>query len=115
MLFGSEIDVALRAKKLLEYKGYSVRLVSIPCRELFERQDEDYKSTVLPTDFPTKVSVEAGVTRGWDSLTGRFGKSVGVNTFGESGTTAELYDLFGLTAVNIANITIDLINKNKTY
>lgn len=112
---GSEIDVALRAKKLLEYKGYSVRLVSIPCRELFERQDEDYKSTVLPTDFPTKVSVEAGVTRGWDSLTGRFGKSVGVNTFGESGTTAELYDLFGLTAVNIANITIDLINKNKTY
>ena len=112
---GSEVEIALRAKKLLEHKGYSVRVVSMPCRELFERQDERYKSKILPKDFPTKIVVEAGVTRSWESVSGRFGVCLGVNTFGESGTSAELYDLFGLTAVNIAKTAIELINKNKTY
>lgn len=111
---GSEIEVALRTKKLLEYKGYSVRVVSMPCRELFEKQSKTYIQSVLPADFPTKVVIEAGVTRSWHSVAGRFGYVVGVNTFGESGTKEELYDLFGVSAVNISNIAIDLIKRNCT-
>ena len=111
---GSEVDIAIRAKKLLEYKGYSVRVVSMPCRELFEKQDDQYKQSVLPKDFATKVVIEAGVTRSWESMVGRFGHVVGVNTFGESGTPEELYDLFGVSAMNIYNIVVDLIKRNKT-
>lgn len=111
---GSEVDVAIRAKKLLEYKGFSVRVVSMPCRELFEKQDEEYKQQILPKEFGTKVVIEAGTTRSWESLAGRFGYVVGVNTFGESGTPEELYDLFGVSAVNIYNIVVDLIKRNKT-
>ena len=111
---GSEVGLALRTQKLLEHKGFSVRVVSMPCRELFEKQDTKYKEKVLPTDFPTKVCVEAGVSRCWENLSTNSGVCVGVNTFGESGSSAELYDLFGLSALNIANITVDLINKNKT-
>lgn len=111
---GSEVDVAIRAKKLLEYKGYSIRVVSMPCRELFEKQDELYKQKVLPKDFGTKVVIEAGTTRSWESMVGRFGHVIGVNTFGESGTPEELYDLFGVSAVNIHNIVIELIKRNKT-
>lgn len=111
---GSEVYIAIRAKKLLEYKGYSVRVVSMPCRELFEKQDEQYKQSVLPKDFATKVVIEAGVTRSWESMVGRFGHVVGVNTFGESGTPEELYDLFGVSAMNIYNIVVDLIKRNKT-
>ncbi len=111
---GSEVEVAMRTKKLLEYKGYSIRVVSMPCRELFEKQDKSYIQSVLPNNFPTKIVVEAGVTRSWHSVAGRFGYVVGINTFGESGTKEELYDLFGVSAVNISNIAIDLIKRNKT-
>lgn len=111
---GSEVSLALKAQKLLEHKGYSIRVVSVPCREIFEKQEEKYKEKIIPSNFPTKVCIEAGVSRCWDSLSSRFGYSLGINSFGESGTSAELYDLFGFSALNISNIVVDLINKNKT-
>ena len=110
---GSEVELALRTKKLLEYRGYVVRVVSMPCRELFERQEQKFKEKIIPSNFPIKVCIEAGVTRSWESLSGEFGFSVGVNSFGESGEPDELYDLFGLSALNISNIVINLISKNK--
>ena len=111
---GSEVEVALRAQKLLEYKGFSIRVVSMPCRELFEKQTVEYQQAILPNSFATKVAIEAGVTRSWEGTVGRFGHVVGVNTFGESGTPEELYDLFGVSAMNIYNIVVDLIKRNKT-
>ena len=111
---GADVEVALNTKKLLEYKGFSVRVVSMPCRELFEKQDIAYKEKILPTNFLTKVSVEAGVTRCFENLTGMAGSSIGVNTFGESGSGAELYDLFGFSALNIGNVVQNLIIKNKS-
>lgn len=110
---GADVEIAVNTKKLLEYKGFSVRVVSMPCRELFEKQDDAYKEKILPSNFLTKVSIEAGVTRCFESLTGRNGASIGVNTFGESGSSAELYDLFGFSALNVANVVQALISKIK--
>ena len=111
---GSEVDIALRTQKLLHKEGYSVRVVSMPCRQLFNKQSENYQESVLPGYFPSKIAIEAGVTNGWYDIVGRFGEVVGVNTFGESGTQSELFDLFGLTVTNLHTRVKALIKRNKT-
>ena len=111
---GSEVDIAIRTQKLLHKEGYSVRVVSMPCRELFNIQSQNYKESVLPSYFPSKIVIEAGVSNGWYGLTGKFGEVMGVNTFGESGTQTEVYDLFGLTVTNLHTRIKALIRRNKT-
>jgi transketolase len=96
---GSEVWLALDAKKqLLEY---NIRVVNLGCWELFEEQDEDYKSSVLSSDDSLLVSIEAGVTLGWERFTGRNGLNIGINTFGESAPGKEVADHFGLNPEKI--------------
>ncbi len=94
---GSEVEIAMTAAKALAADGVPVRVVSMPCMELFETQDRAYQDAVLGADLP-KVAVEAGVRFGWDRWIGRDGGFVGMSGFGASAPYQELYKHFGITA-----------------
>ncbi|MGB0960040.1 MAG: transketolase [Halocynthiibacter sp.] len=107
MATGSEVEIALAARDILEAEGIGARVVSMPCMELFEAQDDAYRKRVLPGG-PVRVAVEAGCQMGWDKwLTGERGKStkagfVGMDSFGASAPADELYAQFGITAEAVA-------------
>jgi transketolase len=100
---GSEVEIALAARVLLERKGIGTRVVSMPCWELFAAQDEKYRKSVLPAG-PARVGVEAALEFGWERwLCGERGSEkkagfVGMTGFGASGTIEQLYPHFGITA-----------------
>jgi transketolase len=94
---GSEIAIALAAADVLEEEGAAVRVVSMPCWELFERQDEAYRVEVLPPHVMAKVVVEAGVRHGWDRWVGNGAAFVTIDRFGASAPYEVLYEKYGLT------------------
>ena len=96
---GSEVWLSLDAKKQLP--EYNIRVVNLGCWELFNEQDEAYQKSVLGSDDALLVSIEAGVTQGWERFTGRNGLNIGINTFGESAPGKEVADHFGLTPEKI--------------
>ncbi|MFY0596029.1 MAG: transketolase [Cognatishimia sp.] len=104
---GSEVEVALKARDLLQAEGIGTRVVSMPCMELFAEQDESYRRKVLPAG-PVRVGIEAGVRQGWDQWLlgerGKFGKAdfVGMDSFGASAPAGQLFEKFGITAENVA-------------
>jgi transketolase len=98
---GSEIGVAMDAQKLLAEKGKQVRVVSMPCVEVFDRQDTEYKNTVLP-DAGFRVAIEVGVSDGWYRFVGREGLVIGIDRFGESAPGGELFKYFGFTGEAVA-------------
>ncbi|MBW7885929.1 MAG: transketolase [Caldilineaceae bacterium] len=100
---GSELDIAYNAAKELAGEGIGVRVVSLPSWELFQQQDEAYRSTVLPPDAP-KVSIEAGTTFGWERWVGNDPKKsaiIGFDHFGASAPYQTIYREFGLTAAHV--------------
>jgi transketolase len=99
---GSEVAIARDAAALLEARGVGADLVSMPCQERFDEQDAAYKADILPGDALI-VSVEAGVTRGWERYTGVRGCNIGVDSFGASAPIEALYGHFGLTPAAIAD------------
>jgi transketolase len=94
---GSEVPIALAARESLEAEGTATRVVSMPCREWFDAQEQSYRQTVLPPSVRARVSVEAGVAQGWRDLIGDAGESVSIEHFGASAPYAVLYEQFGLT------------------
>lgn len=98
---GSEVELAVEAKNVLEGKGKKVRVVSMPCMDIFEEQPEEYKEAVLPKAVTKRVSIEALSTFGWDRYVGLEGKMVGMTTFGASGPYKELFEYFGFTVENV--------------
>ena len=98
---GSEVSLALAAQKSLAEAGIPVRVVSMPCTNLFDRQDEAWKRSVLPKDLP-RVAVEAGVTDFWRKYVGLEGAVVGLDRFGESAPAAQVYQYFGIDAAHVA-------------
>ena len=108
MATGSEVEIAMAARDLLEAEGIGTRVVSMPCWELFEEQDETYRRRVLPAG-PVRVAVEAAIRFGWDRwLFGQGGKReksgfVGMHDFGASAPAEVLYEQFGITAQAVAD------------
>ena len=100
---GSEVSLAVEARKALLADGIDVRVVSMPCMDLFEDQPDEYKNAVLPKDVTKRVSVEALSTFGWDRYTGLNGKTIGMTTFGASAPAGELFPYFGFTVENVVN------------
>ncbi|WP_415833906.1 transketolase [Kerstersia similis] len=98
---GSEVALALEAQKQLAEAGIPVRVVSMPCTEVFDAQDQAWRDAVLPADLPA-VAVEAGSTALWYKYVGRRGAVVGIDTYGESAPAGVLFKHFGLTAENVA-------------
>ena len=99
---GSEVQLAVAARSLLQADGVSARVVSMPCVEWFREQDTSYQEEVLPPGMRARVSVEAGTTTGWHALTGDTGESVGLDHFGASAAYQKIYEEFGITAERVA-------------
>jgi transketolase len=94
---GSEVSVALAARKLLAEEGVPARVVSMPCWERFEEQEAGYREAVLPPSVPARVSVEAGSTFGWGRYVGDRGASVGIDRFGASAPAGRVFRELGIT------------------
>jgi len=106
---GSELSLALEAGDILAAKGVAAQVVSLPSWELFEAQDKSYRDSVLPPELTARVSVEAGVSIGWDRYVGSRGAVVGLNRFGASGPAPELFKKFGITAEHVAEAALQVI------
>jgi len=106
---GSEVHVALAAHELLRVEGIPTRVVSMPCWEAFAAEDEAYREAVLPRTCPLRVSVEAGVTFGWQRWTGEAGVAVGLDRFGASAPAGVLMERLGLTAERVAGVVRELV------
>jgi transketolase len=94
---GSEVEIAMAAKALLDQAGKPARVVSVPSMENFERQEKAYKAKVLGSE-KTRIAIEAGVRTGWDRFIGVEGTFIGMTGFGASGPAELLYKHFGITA-----------------
>ena len=105
---GSEVALAMDAKKVLDEQGVATRVVSMPSTNVFDRQDQAYKDSVLPKGVK-RVAVEAGVTDGWYKYVGGDGAVVGMTTFGESAPAPELFKHFGFTVENVVNTVKGII------
>jgi transketolase len=98
---GSELHLAVEARQALEEDGIPTRVVSLPSWYLFRAQDREYRDRVLPPDVEARVSVEAGITLGWERWIGEKGVSVGIDHFGASAPWEVLYREFGLTVETV--------------
>src|SRR5262249_35093906 len=94
---GSEIEIALKARELLATQGVGARVVSLPCWELFDEQDQAYRETTLGPDT-VKIAIEAAGPMGWERYIGPKGGFIGMHGFGASAPYKELYKHFGITA-----------------
>ena len=103
---GSEVSLAIEVANKLNDK--KIRVVSMPCWELFDMQPNEYKEKLIPKRGSLKVSIEAGVTQGWEKYIGRYGLSIGINQFGSSAPAADLAEKFGFTCDKV----IEKINKS---
>ena len=105
---GSEVSVAMAAAEALQAQGIAVRVVSLPCTNVFDQQDVTYKRAVLPDNLP-RVAVEAGVTDFWWKY--RCDAVVGIDRFGESAPAPDLFRFFGITAENVAEAVKAVLDK----
>jgi transketolase len=104
---GSEVSLAMDAKKLLEEKGVRTRVVSMPCWELFEAQPQSYRDEVLPPQITARMSIEAAATLGWERWTGDRGVTYGIDRFGESAPMAAIAKSLGFTPERVAQVALD--------
>jgi transketolase len=95
---GSEVEIAVEAA---EKSGKNVRVVSMPSTTEFDKQDDAYRESVLPSSVTARVAVEAAVTEGWYKYVGLNGRVIGINRFGESAPAGQLFEEFGFTADNV--------------
>ena len=94
---GSEVSLCIEARERLEADGVGTRVVSMPCREWFDAQDEAYRNTVLPPEVKARVSVEAGIAMSWRDLVGPVGECVSIEHYGASAPYQVLFEQFGFT------------------
>jgi transketolase len=105
---GSEVEIAMAAKTLVEKAGHTARVVSVPCFELFEEQPAAYKRSVLGAS-PVNVAIEAAIRQGWDRFIGREGIFIGMTGFGASAPAPQLYEHFGITPAAAAKAALDAL------
>jgi len=98
---GSEVQHCVAARELLAKEGLKARVVSMPCKELFGRQSEAYRASVLPSSLKARVSIEAGSALGWRECVGEAGRVIGLDHFGESASGELLMKKYGFTAANV--------------
>lgn len=106
---GSEVTYAVEAWQQLNDAGISTRVVSLPCWELFAAQDADWREEVLPADVTARVSIEAGVTLGWERYIGTQGVAIGLDRFGASAPFEVLYEKFGITTDAVVTAAKNLV------
>jgi len=110
---GSEVEMAMNVTTELNSKGKKIRLVSMPSTDVFDKQDDKYKETVLPFSCRNRIAIEAGVTDYWKKYIGLDGLALGVDTFGESAPAKKVFEYFGLTEQNLKKEINELTIKTK--
>lgn len=98
---GSEVSLALQAQKLLKEKGKDVRVVSMPCMNLFKEQDDQYKESILPSAIEKRMAIEMGARQSWYEFTGLHGKVMGIDQFGASGKGPKIIEKYGFTPEHV--------------
>ncbi|MCG9623735.1 transketolase [Vibrio mediterranei] len=106
---GSEVELAVSAAQQLTEAGKKVRVVSMPATDVFDKQDEAYRESVLPSDVTARIAIEAGIADFWYKYVGFGGKIIGMTTFGESAPAGELFKMFGFTTENVVTTAKDLL------
>ncbi len=106
---GSEVQRALVAAEELKYEGIQARVVNMPSWELFSQQSEEYRRRVLPPEIKARVSIEAGVTAGWEHFVGMEGKRIGVDRFGASAPGEVVMEKYGFTAERVAEAAREVV------
>ncbi|MCG9657466.1 transketolase [Vibrio mediterranei] len=106
---GSEVELAVSAAQQLTEAGKQVRVVSMPATDVFDKQDEAYRESVLPSDVTARIAIEAGIADFWYKYVGFGGKIIGMTTFGESAPAGELFKMFGFTTENVVTTANDLL------
>ncbi|MDH5906134.1 transketolase [Vibrio splendidus] len=106
---GSEVELAVSAAAELTAEGKKVRVVSMPATDAFDKQDAEYRESVLPADVTVRIAVEAGIADFWYKYVGFGGKIIGMTTFGESAPAGELFKMFGFTTENVVNTAKELL------
>jgi transketolase len=109
---GSEVHLCLGAAERLASDGVSARVVSLPCWQLFESQDIEYRDQVLPPTVRARVAVEAASDFGWDRYAGTGGAIIGRNDFGASAPSAVLFEAFGITVERIVEAAREQLSKH---
>jgi len=108
---GSEVKLCMDAAEKLWEEGISARVVSMPCIEMFEKQSDSYKQSVLPDSLDKRVVVEAGASFGWHKYACPKGEIIAIDSFGASGPAPELFEAFGFTADNVAQKAIETLSR----
>jgi transaldolase/glucose-6-phosphate isomerase len=111
---GSDVSLCVQAYERLTAEGLKARVVSMPCWELFEHQDQKYKESVLPPSVAARVAVEQASTFGWAQYVGPDGEIIGMKTFGASAPLKELQSKFGFTPENVVNAARSALRKGQT-
>jgi transketolase len=106
---GSEVALAVSAADSLATDGIKARVVSMPCTDLFDAQDESYREQVLPGAIAARVVIEAGITETWWRYAGAGGRVIGLDRFGESAPADQLFELFGFTLDNVVAVAKEII------
>ncbi|MDD9158011.1 transketolase [Aliivibrio sp. S4TY2] len=106
---GSEVQLAVEAAAQLTAEGKAVRVVSMPATDAFDKQDEDYRESVLPSAVTKRVAIEAGIADFWFKYVGLNGKIIGMTTFGESAPAEQLFEMFGFTTENAVKTAKELL------
>ena len=109
MASGSEVEQIMQAKEMLAAEGVKARAISVPCMEVFLKQDAAYQESVMPAAVRARVSMEAGVTMPWYRFVGLDGKALGIDRFGASAPAAILFKEFGFTAENVVAAAKEVI------
>jgi transketolase len=106
---GSEVSIALQAAEKLTGEGIKAQVVSMPCWELFEKQDKEYRESVIPPDVKARVGIEAGVEMGWHKWLGEKGIFIGMSTFGASAPAKVCFEKFGITSDKVVEAAKKLL------
>jgi transketolase len=108
---GSEVSLAMAARESLAKQGVQARVVSLPSWELFEEQDASYREQVLPQAITARITVEAGVTFGWERYAGPAGVMIGINRYGESGKGPDVMAYLGVTVERVVEAALKVLRK----
>ncbi|MFA0713639.1 transketolase [Vibrio splendidus] len=108
---GSEVELAISAAAELTAEDKKVRVVSMPATDAFDKQDAQYRESVLPADVTARIAVEAGIADFWYKYVGFGGKIIGMTTFGESAPAGELFKMFGFSVENVVKVAKDVLRK----
>ena len=108
---GSEVSLAVAAHEKLISDGVRSRVVSLPCWELFERQEQSYRDEVLPPEITARVSIEEASTLGWERFVGFAGAKIGMHTFGSSAPLKDVQTEFGFTPDRVAETAKEVLGR----